>query len=285
MRTRPSIDPAGLDVIKLYMREIRSIPLLTAGQECELSRRIAQGDEDARQRMIESNLRLVIAIGKRYINRGLPFSDIIEEGNLGLIRAVEKFDPDQGCRFSTYATWWIRQSIERGIANQVRMIRLPVHIGEKLQTYLRTVRQLTQRLSRDPLDEEVAGAMGESVEKVRSLSEIRADAVSLDEQISSHEEDCLINLIEDPQALSPADAWNEQLLHQRVKECLAVLSEAERVILTSRYGLRGTEQTLAGIGRKLGITRERVRQIELRGLQKLRLFLSDNRIDKENMLA
>ena len=281
-RTKPFGEPAGLDVIKLYMREIRSIRLLTAEQERELSRRIAQGDADARRQMIEANLRLVIVIGKRYINRGLPFSDIIEEGNLGLIRAVEKFDPDQGCRFSTYACWWIRQAIDRAIVNQVRMIRLPVHVSERLQCLVRTTRKLTQELNREPTEQEIAAAMGETVENVRHISQARVDAVSLDEQIGADDEDSLINLIEDTNAPSPLDAWNEQCLHRCVKQCLESLSEAERIILTSRYGLRGSDgQTLASIGRTLGITRERVRQIELRGLQKLRICLRKRYQDRE----
>jgi RNA polymerase sigma factor (sigma-70 family) len=277
-------EPKGLDMIKMYMQEIRSTPLLTAKQEQELGRRIARGDGDARRQMIEANLRLVIAIGKRYVNRGLSFSDIIQEGNMGLMRAVEKFDPDRGFRFSTYATWWIRQFIERGIENQVKMIRLPIHVNERLQAYNRTVRRLAQKLKRDPTEEEIAEAMHESIETVRSYAATRLDTISLEEHIGPHDEDELIDLIEDLHAPSPMEKSNEMLISRRVRESLGVLSETEKVVLKGRYGLEGSEQTLASLGRTFGISRERVRQIEHRGLQKLLLFFKEQQTGSMELL-
>jgi RNA polymerase sigma factor (sigma-70 family) len=286
-RKHSAEEPAGMNVIRSYLREIRSTSLLTAQQEQELGRRIAKGDEDARQRMIEANLRLVVAIGRRYINRGLPFQDIIQEGNLGLMRAAEKFDPEKGFRFSTYATWWIKQSIERGIANQVRFIRLPVHVGEKLHVYNRIVRQLSQELRRDPTQEEIAEAMNESIENVRTYAAVRVDAVHLEEHISSSDsdDDTLIDVIEDVQIPSPLSALNEGLMRKVVQEGLSTLSEKERIVISARFGLRGREENLASIGQLFGICRERVRQIENRGLKKMLVFFKDRQIDPVEFLA
>ncbi len=276
---------SGLDVVKLYLREIRSIPLLTPEEERELGARVAQGDNAARQRMIESNLRLVISIGKRYINRGLPFSDIIEEGNLGLIRAVEKFDPGQGCRFSTYAAWWIRQAIERGIAGQVRMIRLPIRICEKLNAYARTLWILEQKWGRSPTEEEVAAAMGQTVEQIRMLAENRNDVVSLETQVGCAEERCSDQTPADGFDYPSREYDGREELCQQVQESLAVLSEQERIVLTSRYGFYGREKTHGSVGRSLGLTRERVRQIEQSGMSKMRALMSEYRKHEESVAA
>lgn len=275
----------GLDVIKLYLREIRNIPLLTEAQERELSGRVRQGDQEARKHMIEANLRLVIAIGKRYINRSLPFADIIEEGNIGLIRAVEKFDPEKGCRLSTYASWWIRQAIERALRRHMRMIRLPFRLSDRLFAYLRTVRQLTQRLHRDPSEEEVAAALGLDAETVRALAEANNDALSLDESFGPEQEDTMLSIIEDRATPSPLDAWNDQVRRKCVKECLSALTENERQILETKYGFSGQEMSVAGIGRSLGMEPDGVRQIEMRGKRKLRALLAKRHLDAEGLLA
>lgn len=287
-KKQPSADDgtAGLDVVKLYLQEIRLVPLLTFAEEQELAHRIGRGDETAKRKMIESNLRLVVAMGKKYINRGLPFADIIEEGNIGLMRAVEKFDPRKGFKFSTYASWWVRQAIERAIANQVRIIRLPIHVGESVNLYTRTVRRLTQSLRREPTTEEIAKAMRESREKVRSISRIMRDTLSLDTHIGDMDEDTLQDLVADQHAPSPADAWDESLRRQQVRGWLTVLSVNERTVISRRFGLDGKDNmTLDSIGKELGITRERVRQIENAALAKLRALARGRNIDSEAMLA
>jgi RNA polymerase primary sigma factor/RNA polymerase nonessential primary-like sigma factor len=279
-------ESSGLDVVKLYLREIRSIPLLTASQERELARRIARGDEAARHRMIVSNLRLVISMAKRYINRGLPFSDIIEEGNLGLMRAVEKFDPKRGCKLSTYASWWIRQAIERAIVNQARIVRLPVHMSEKVVVYVRTVRRLTQKFRREPTFREIADAMGVGVDSVLELYNGTRELLSLDAPVAPRESECLADLLADPAAPSPLDAGSASLMRSKIKTWLKVLSRHERTVLSSRFGLDGREpRTLSRIGREMGITRERVRQIEEQGLRKLRTMLVGRDHDGEAVPA
>lgn len=277
---------AGLDVVKLYLQEIRAVPLLTFAQEQELARRVVEGDDDAKRKMIEANLRLVVAIGKKYINRGLPFADIIEEGNIGLMRAVEKFDPRRGFKFSTYASWWIWQAIERAIANQVRIIRLPIHVSESVSMYRRTVRRLTQSLGAEPSTEEIAKAMRTSREKVRTIARIMRDTLSLDTHIGDMDEDTLQDLVADRHAPSPADAWDEAIRRQEVRKWLAILSDNERTVIFRRFGLDGRDSaTLDGIGRELGITRERVRQIENSALGKLRELARCRNIDAELMFA
>jgi RNA polymerase sigma factor RpoS len=275
----------GLDAIKYYLKEIRRTPLLTFEQEQSLAKLIAQGDQDARARMIEANLRLVVAIGKKYINRGLPFSDIIEEGNLGLIRAVEKFQYQRGFKFSTYASWWIKQSIERAIVNQTRTIRLPVHIAEIVNSYMRANRQLTQKLGRDPSAEEVAKKMKVTVDKVRSISQVVRETYSLDMLIGDQEEDTLKDILQDTNALSPASFSDDIRRREHIDDWLKQLSVSEKKVVEMRFGLNdGEPMTLDSIGKEFGITRERVRQIETQALNKLRAITKRKKIDLEGML-
>jgi RNA polymerase sigma factor RpoS len=275
----------GLDAIKYYLKEIRKTPLLTFEQEQELAKRIEQGDQEARAKMIEANLRLVVAIGKKYINRGLQFSDIIEEGNLGLIRAVEKFQYQRGFKFSTYASWWIKQSIERAIVNQTRTIRLPVHIAEIVNSYMRTVRQLTQSLGRDPQVEEIAKKMKVTVDKVRSISQVVRETYSLDMLIGDQEEDTLKDILQDNNAVSPASFSEEIRRREHIDDWLQQLSVSERKVIEMRFGLGdGEPKTLDSIGKDFGITRERVRQIETQALNKLRVITKRKKIDLEGML-
>jgi RNA polymerase sigma factor (sigma-70 family) len=275
----------GLDAIKYYLKEIRKTPLLTFEQEQELAKKIEKGDQDARAKMIEANLRLVVAIGKKYINRGLQFSDIIEEGNLGLIRAVEKFQYQRGFKFSTYASWWIKQAIERAIVNQTRTIRLPVHIAEIVNSYLRSVRQLTQSLGRDPQIEEIARKMKVSIDKVRSISQVVRETYSLDMLIGDQEEDTLKDILQDTNALSPASASEDIQRREHIDEWLQQLSISERKVIELRFGLGdGDPKTLDSIGKEFGITRERVRQIETQALNKLRVITRRKKIDLEEML-
>jgi RNA polymerase nonessential primary-like sigma factor len=275
----------GLDAIKYYLKEIRKTPLLTFEQEQELAKKIEKGDQDARAKMIEANLRLVVAIGKKYINRGLQFSDIIEEGNLGLIRAVEKFQYQRGFKFSTYASWWIKQSIERAIVNQTRTIRLPVHIAEIVNSYLRSVRQLTQALGREPQIEEIAKKMKVSVDKVRSISQVVRETYSLDMLIGDQEEDTLKDILQDTNALSPASTSEEIRRREHIDDWLQQLSVSERKVIELRFGLvDGEPKTLDSIGKDFGITRERVRQIETQALNKLRVITRRKKIDLEEML-
>jgi RNA polymerase sigma factor RpoS len=275
----------GLDAIKYYLKEIRKTPLLTFDQEQELAKRIERGDQEARAKMIEANLRLVVAIGKKYINRGLQFSDIIEEGNLGLIRAVEKFQYQRGFKFSTYASWWIKQSIERAIVNQTRTIRLPVHIAEIVNSYLRTTRQLTQSLGHDPSIEEIAKKMKVTVEKVRSVSQVVRETYSLDMLIGDQEEDTLKDILQDTNAVSPASFSDEIRRREHIDDWLQQLSVSERKVIEMRFGLAdGEPKTLDAIGKDFGITRERVRQIETQALNKLRVITRRKKIDLEGML-
>ncbi|HTG00641.1 MAG TPA: sigma-70 family RNA polymerase sigma factor [Nitrospirota bacterium] len=275
----------GLDAIKYYLKEIRKTPLLTFEQEQELAKRIAQGDAEARARMIEANLRLVVAIGKKYINRGLQFSDIIEEGNLGLIRAVEKFQHERGFKFSTYASWWIKQAIERAIVNQTRTIRLPVHIAEIVNAYMRATRQLTQALGREPSIDEIAKKMKVTVEKVRSISQVVRETYSLDMLIGDQEEDTLKDILQDNNALSPASVSDDIRRREHIDEWLQQLSVSERKVIELRFGLLdGEPKTLDAIGKEFGITRERVRQIETQALNKLRAITKRKKIDFEGMV-
>jgi RNA polymerase primary sigma factor len=276
---------SGPETLKHYLKEIRNYGLLTFEQEQELGRRVHRGDKNAKARMIESNLRLVVAMGKKYINRGLPFPDLIEEGNLGLIRAVEKFRPEKGFRFSTYASWWIKQAIERAIKNQGRTIRLPVHIAEDLSRYTRAVRRLTQELKREPRPEEIAKRMRTSVQKVRSLSEVARETYSLDMPVGEQEENSLKDMIVDETTTSPLAVLTEENNRHYLQDWLGRLNANEREVIELRFGLRDdTPKTLNGIGRKYGITRERVRQIEAQALNKLKLFSRKDRVTAEVML-
>ena len=275
----------GLDAIKYYLKEIRRTPLLTFEQEQSIAKKIAQGDQEARAQMIEANLRLVVAIGKKYINRGLPFSDIIEEGNLGLIRAVEKFQYQRGFKFSTYASWWIKQSIERAIVNQTRTIRLPVHIAEIVNSYMRATRQLTQKLGRDPSIEEVAKKMKVTIDKVRSISQVVRETYSLDMLIGDQEEDTLKDILQDTNSLSPANVSDDIRRREHIDDWLKQLSVSEKKVVEMRFGLNdGEPMTLDAIGKEFGITRERVRQIETQALNKLRAITKRKKIDLEGML-
>ncbi len=264
------------DAIKLYLKEIQKSKLLTAEDERELAGLIAQGDEGARARMIESNLRLVVKIAKRYMNRGLPFLDLIEEGNMGLIKAVEKFKVSKGCRFSTYATWWVRQSIERALVNQSRTIRLPVHVADDINRLVKVSRELVQRLKRDPTMEEVADAMGADVAYVRRMMILLKKTYSIEHPMGDNNDYSLIDTIEDKNLVDPGSMIEDLDRFAHVLEWMDELSENEREILALRFGLNDREpQTLDTIGQQFGVTRERIRQIEAKSLAKLRKTLEE----------
>ncbi len=261
------------DAIKIYLRDIQRTPLLNAVAEKELARKIEQGDDDARNKMIESNLRLVVKIAKRYINRGLPFLDLIEEGNLGLIKSVQRFDLAKECRFSTYATWWIRQSIERALINQSRTIRLPVHISDDIGRMIRTARKLSHELNREPTTEEIADSMNAKVPHVRRLSTLLRHTCSIEAPIGDGNDFALIDTIEDGSMPSPTVLLENINIFELISGHFNKLSEHEQKILTLRFGLNDTEpQTLDIIGQQFGVTRERIRQIEAKSLEKLRAF-------------
>ena len=280
----PSYDE-GQDAIKLYLKEIRVANLLNFEEEQDLAHKIAKGDEEARKRMIEANLRLVVNIGKRYINRGLPFSDIIEEGNIGLIKAVEKFKPEKGFRFSTYASWWIKQSIERALVNQTRTIRLPVHISEVINTFVKVVRRLIQTLKREPTIEEIAAEMNYAPDQVKDIMQLIRKTHSLDTPIGNKEEGSLKDLIEDEQSHSPAKVTEGIIRHEQIIQWLQYLTENEKKVISLRFGLEdGEAQTLEVIGKEFGLTRERVRQIEASALNKLRFITKRKLIDIDNIL-
>ena len=275
----------GLDTVKSYLREIRNSTLLTFEQEQELGKRVIGGDAIARERMIESNLRLVISIGKRYMNRGFPFSDIVEEGNLGLIKAVEKFNYKRGFRFSTYASWWIRQFIERAIINQGKLIRLPVHVVERLNRFMGQVEQLGQELGREPRIDEIATRMKISDEEVVGLKQLIRTTCSLDSPISDRADTFLRDVIEDPLSISPADTAEGVLRREELMAWVQDLQEKERKVIILRFGLDGGEaQTLEEIGQSLGLTRERVRQIETAALGKLRSVIEQKTMKQDDLL-
>jgi RNA polymerase primary sigma factor len=262
------------DAIKLYLREIQKTKLLTAEEERELAARIDLGDKAARERMIVSNLRLVVKISKRYVNRGLPFLDLIEEGNIGLIKAVERFKLSKECRFSTYATWWIRQSIERALVNQSRTIRLPVHVSDDINKMLRVTRGLVQQLNREPTVKEVADALDEDITHVRRLMVLLKKTYSIDQPMGEHKDYYLSDTIEDSSAISPAELLENVDGYELVSKWFNTLSESEKKILTLRFGLDDADpQTLDTIGNSFGVTRERIRQIEAKALDKLRKLL------------
>ena len=259
------------DPVRMYLKEIGRVPLLTAEEEVDLARRMEAGDESARHRLEEANLRLVVSIAKRYVGRGMMFLDLIQEGNLGLLKAVEKFDYSKGYKFSTYATWWIRQAITRAIADQARTIRIPVHMVETINKYIRVSRQLLQELGRDPTPEEIAHRMGLSVARVREIMKISQEPVSLETPIGEEEDTHLYDFIEDEAAPDPADAASMLLLKEQISEVLTTLAPREAEVLRLRFGLvDGRSRTLEEVGQNFGVTRERIRQIEAKALRKLR---------------
>jgi len=265
-------DDVADDSVRLYLREIGKIPLLNAQEELALAQRVVSGDKKAKDQMAEANMRLVVSIAKRYVGRGLDLLDLIQEGNTGLLRAVEKFDPDKGFKFSTYATWWIRQAITRAIADQARTIRIPVHMVETINKLLRTQRRLTQELNREPSNEEIAKEMEIDVDKVEHIMKIKQDISSLDASIRDDEEDSVLaDFIEDEDTVSPEESATGQLLKEQVKDMLSALTEREQKILKLRFGLEdGKSHTLEEVGQEFSVTRERIRQIEAKALAKLR---------------
>lgn len=259
------------DPVRMYLKEIGRIPLLTPEEEIELAKRMEKGDEEAKRRLAEANLRLVVSIAKRYVGRGLLFLDLIQEGNLGLIKAVEKFDYRKGYKFSTYATWWIRQAITRAIADQARTIRIPVHMVETINKLIRVSRQLVQELGREPTPEEIAKEMGISPEKVREIIKIAQEPVSLETPIGEEEDSHLGDFIEDQDAKAPAEEASHTLLREQLDEVLSTLTDREQKVLRLRFGLDdGRARTLEEVGYAFGVTRERIRQIEAKTLRKLR---------------
>ena len=259
------------DPVRMYLKEIGKVPLLTSDEEIELAKRIELGDEEAKQRLAEANLRLVVSIAKRYVGRGMQFLDLIQEGNLGLIKAVEKFDYTKGYKFSTYATWWIRQAITRAIADQARTIRIPVHMVETINRVIRTSRQLLQELGREPSPEEIADKMNMPVDRVREIMKISQEPVSLETPIGEEEDSHLGDFIQDDHVAVPADAAAYTLLHEQLMEVLDTLTEREQKVLKLRFGLvDGRPRTLEEVGKEFNVTRERIRQIEAKALRKLR---------------
>ena len=259
------------DPVRMYLKEIGNVPLLTTEQEVELAKRVEAGDEEAKKQLTEANLRLVVSIAKKYVGRGMPFLDLIQEGNMGLMKAVDKFDYTKGYKFSTYATWWIRQAITRGIADTGRTIRVPVHMVETINKTLRMTRTLLQELGREPTPEEVAERLNVSVSRVREVLKISRDPVSLDTPIGEEDDSHLGDFIEDDSALSPADSAAFSMLRAELSTALESLTERERQVVKLRFGLEdGRARTLEEVGKEFNVTRERIRQIEAKALRKLR---------------
>ncbi len=259
------------DPVRMYLKEIGRISLLSPEEEMDLSIKVANGDEEAKNRLAESNLRLVVSIAKRYVGRGLLFLDLIQEGNIGLMKAVDKFDYDKGYKFSTYATWWIRQAITRALADQARTIRVPVHMVETINKMARIQRQLTLELNREPSEEEIAKKMNISVEKVRDVIKISQDPVSLETPIGEEDDSHLGDFVKDPNSMTPEEYATNQILKEEIKEVLGTLQEREQEVLELRFGLiDGTSHTLEEVGKRFNVTRERIRQIEAKALRKLR---------------
>ena len=259
------------DPVRMYLKEIGNVPLLTSEQEVELARRVEEGDPEAKKALTEANLRLVVSIAKKYVGRGMPFLDLIQEGNMGLMKAVDKFDYTKGYKFSTYATWWIRQAITRGIADTGRTIRVPVHMVETINKTLRMTRQLLQELGREPTPEEVAEKLGVPASRVREVLKISRDPVSLDTPIGEEDDSHLGDFIEDDTALSPADSATFSMLKEELSNALESLTERERQVVKLRFGLEdGRARTLEEVGKEFNVTRERIRQIEAKALRKLR---------------
>lgn len=269
-------ESGGEDAIKYYLRDIQKSKLLSAEEEKDLAAKIAQGDEKARARMIESNLRLVVKIAKRYMNRGLPFLDLIEEGNMGLIKAVERFRVDKGCRFSTYATWWIRQSVERALVNQSRTIRLPVHVAEQVNKMFKVTKEILNSKSDEPDATEIAEAMGSSVAEVERLQQLIRKTYSIEHPLGENNNYALIDTLEDSHSLNPAELLENTNRYEYVQKWLKTLKKNEAEILQYRFGLNDYEpETLDTIGKRYGVTRERIRQIEAKSLEKLRKIMQE----------
>ena len=273
------------DPTRLYLNEIGASPLLSAEEEIRYSRLAQQGDEAARKRMIESNLRLVVKIARRYMNRGLAFLDLIEEGNLGLIRAVEKFDPELGFRFSTYGTWWIRQTIERAIMNQTRTIRLPIHVVKEINTYLRAARNLAQTLDHEPSAEDIAGLLNKPIADVERMLGLNERIASTDSKVMSDSGKTLLDTIPDNTVKDPTETLQEESVHSNLEDCLSQLSDKQRAVVERRFGLHGhAVSTLEEVGQEIGVTRERVRQIQMDALKKLKRILEQEGFSVEALL-
>jgi len=274
-----------LDATRLYLGEIGFSPLLTAGEEVHYARLALQGLASARDRMVKSNLRLVVKIARRYLNRGLTLLDLIEEGNLGLIHAVEKFDPERGYRFSTYATWWIRQAIERAIMNQTRVVRLPVHIIKEINLYLRTARRLAQLLDHEPSAEDIAQAIDKPIDAVKHILGLNERVASMDSPLGKDEERSLLDALPDEKP-DPCQLLLDQDLHARMAVWLGQLSEKQRIVMERRFGLNGHERaTLEQVGSEIGVTRERVRQIQIDALRRLRQILESEGFSEQVLHA
>ena len=272
--TPENVDAFADDSVRLYLREIGKIPLLTPEEEADLAQRIVKGDKKAKDKMVESNMRLVVSIAKRYGGRGLDFLDLIQEGNTGLLRAVEKFDPDKGFKFTTYATWWVRQAITRAIADQARTIRIPVHMVETINKVLRTTRKLTSELNREPTNEEIAKELDMEPEKIDYVMRIKQDIASLDASVGREgddEDSVLGDFVEDEERDSPEDSAANQILKEQLSEIIATLTDREQKIIRLRFGIGGGRpHTLEEVGAEFDVTRERIRQIEAKALSKLR---------------
>jgi len=278
-------DGGGFDTVRSYLIDIRKAALLTFEQEQDLGKRVVEGDFQAREQMIEANLRLVVSIGKRYMNRGLAFSDVIEEGNLGLIKSVEKFDYSKGFRFSTYASWWIRQYIERAIINQGSLVRLPVHVVERLNRYLAELERYGQEIGREPRPDEMAARLKVPEEDILDLKQLVRTTYSLDSPLNDRTDTFLRDIIRDPQGPSPADTAEGIQRYEAIKAWMQTLSDREQRVITLRFGLDGEdEQTLEAIGRELNLTRERVRQIESEALGKLRATIEGKAMTSKDLL-
>lgn len=275
-----------LDATQLYLNEIGFSPLLTPEEEVYFARRALKGHEDARKRMIESNLRLVVKIARRYVNRGLTLLDLIEEGNLGLIRAVEKFDPERGFRFSTYATWWIRQTIERAIMNQTRTIRLPIHVVKELNVYLRAARELTQKLDHEPTPEEIADLLDKPLDDVKKMLGLNERVSSVDTPLGHDSDKSVLDTIADQESSDPAEVLQDTDLKNNIDYWIDQLPEKQREVVARRFGLRGYEMsTLEEVGKEIGLTRERVRQIQVEALKRLRDILEKEGLSGECLFA
>ncbi|MDO5480506.1 MAG: RNA polymerase sigma factor RpoD [Candidatus Saccharibacteria bacterium] len=272
--TPENVDAFADDSVRLYLREIGKIPLLTPEEEADLAQKIVKGDKKAKDKMVESNMRLVVSIAKRYGGRGLDFLDLIQEGNTGLLRAVEKFDPEKGFKFSTYATWWVRQAITRAIADQARTIRIPVHMVETINKVLRTTRKLTTDLNREPTTEEIANELHMEPEKVDYVMRIKQDIASLDASVGrdgDDEDSVLGDFVEDEERISPEDSAANQILKEQLSEIISTLTDREQKIIRLRFGIGGGRpHTLEEVGAEFDVTRERIRQIEAKALSKLR---------------